>query len=64
MTTEHTDPGVVAWRLRDVERAVDDHETRLRAVERAHWRIAGLAGSAAALGAALASWVTFVSYLR
>lgn len=38
-------------------KAIDDHESRLRLLEKSAWRAAGFAGACAMLGASLAKYI-------
>ena len=50
MSTETTDPGVVGWRVGELERHRVDHEDRLRKLERAYARVAAVAAAGATIG--------------
>lgn len=44
-------------RFRNRDKKYDDHEGRLRTVEKSQWRSSGIAGVLGAIGTALLGWV-------
>lgn len=50
---EQTDPGVHGWRIKQLEERAEDHEARLRLLERSQLRLAGAAAAGSAVGGVL-----------
>jgi hypothetical protein len=49
---------VLEGRMEYVIKRTDDHEARLRLLEKAHWKMTGITALAAALATFAAAWVS------